>query len=228
MTTRLDLRNLCRRRLGDLALPYRWSDLQLNQWLNDAIADYGLYFPRALSLEIDAEAGVRAYDLPSDFQAALRVEYPAGEEPPNLLQRLPLNDQDFWELAERYDIVSRNDGTTASELWLSDTPHVGETIRIEYLADHASLDDDGDTAQRAKEHGQGQGQPDGGRFPEEPGVELHGLFGAGSPPSAGPLTGGPPTRPANMSRVRSVGKVSVSPARSAAARAASMRPRPAA
>ncbi len=152
MTTRLDLRNLCRRRLGDLALPYHWSDLQLNQWLNDAIADYGLYFPRALSLEIDAEAGVRAYDLPSDFQAALRVEYPAGEEPPNLLQRLPLNEQDFWELAERYDIVGRNDGTTASELWLSDTPHDGETIRIEYLADHASLDDDGDTTSLPDRH----------------------------------------------------------------------------
>ncbi len=137
---------------ADLALPYHWSDLQLNQWLNDAIADYGLYFPRTLSLEIDAEAGVRAYDLPSDFQAALRVEYPAGEEPPNLLQRLPLNEQDFWELAERYDIVGRNDGTTASELWLSDTPHDGETIRIEYLADHASLDDDGDTTSLPDRH----------------------------------------------------------------------------
>jgi hypothetical protein len=152
MTTRLDLRNLIRRRLGDLALPYHWSDLQLNQWLNDAIADYGLYFPRTLSLEIDAEAGVRAYELPADYQSAIRIEYPVGEETPCLLQRLSMNEQDFWELAGRYDILPRGDASTASELWLSDTPHDGEAIRIDYLADHASLDDDGDVTSVPDRH----------------------------------------------------------------------------
>ena len=47
MTSRLDLRNLCRRRLGDLTAPTHWSDLQINQWINDAVADYSLYFPRS-------------------------------------------------------------------------------------------------------------------------------------------------------------------------------------
>jgi hypothetical protein len=144
MTTRLDLRNLARRRLGDLALPYHWSELQINQWLNDAIADYGLYFPRSITLELDAEAGVRAYELPGDFQTAIRSEYPGGASPPSLLQRLSMSEQDFWELAGRYDVLPRGDASTLSELWLSDSPHAGETIRLDYLADHASLDDDGD------------------------------------------------------------------------------------
>jgi hypothetical protein len=152
MTTRFDLRNLVRRRLGDLALPYHWSDLQINQWLNDAIADYGLYFPRTLSLEIDTEAGGRAYELPGDFQTAIRIEYPGGEETPCLLQRLSFNEEDFWELAGRYDILQRGDAVAPSELWLSDSPHDGETIRIDYLADHASLDDDGDVCSVPDRH----------------------------------------------------------------------------
>jgi hypothetical protein len=152
MTTRLDLRNLVRRRLGDLALPYHWSDLQLNQWLNDAIADYGLYFPRTLCQEIAAKAGVRAYELPGDFQSAIRIEYPDGEEPPCLLQRLSMEEQDFWELAGRYDILARGDAAIPGELWLSDSPHDGETIRFNYLADHASLDDDGDVTSVPDRH----------------------------------------------------------------------------
>ena len=119
MTTRLDLRNLCRRRLGDLVAPYYWSDLQLNQWINDAVADYGLHFPRTLSLEIETGAGEHTYDLPADFQAARRVEYPAGENPPAVLQRLSHREVDFWELPGRYDILSRGDGTHLDELWIS-------------------------------------------------------------------------------------------------------------
>jgi hypothetical protein len=152
MTTRLDLRNLCRRRLGDLTAPYHWSDLQVNQWINDAIADYSIHFPRQLSEEISTTAQVQQYDLPEGFIAVLSVEYPAlsganvpaDELPPTYLQHLSYTELDFWELSGRYDVVHRDDGSDASELWLSDSPAEDEVIRLEYLAEHASLDDDGD------------------------------------------------------------------------------------
>src|SRR5512135_379203 len=84
--TRGQLRDLCRRRLGDLAVPYKWSDLQINQWINDSIADYSIHFPRRATLKFDCTTGVHAYDLPPDCQAVLRVEYPHGEDPPEYLQ----------------------------------------------------------------------------------------------------------------------------------------------
>lgn len=144
MTTRMDIRNLCRRRLGDLAAPYHWSDLQINQWINDAIADYGQNFPRQLRLEIDTHADLQQYELPAGFQSVVSVEYPADEDPPEYLRRLAYTHVEFWELGGRYDVVRRGDGTAVDELWLSDEPEDGKTIRLEFLADHASLDDDGD------------------------------------------------------------------------------------
>jgi len=55
--TRQDLRDLCRRRLGDETVPYKWSDLQVNQWINDAIADYSVHFPRTSPLRSIAPLG---------------------------------------------------------------------------------------------------------------------------------------------------------------------------
>jgi hypothetical protein len=144
MSTRMDLRNLCRRRLGDLAAPYHWSDLQVNQWINDAIADYGQSFPRQVTVEIATAADQQQYELPQDFQSAVSVEYPANEQPPEYLRRLAHTHVEFWELGGRYDVVRRGDGSAVDELWISDEPLDDEVIRVEYLADHASLDDDGD------------------------------------------------------------------------------------
>jgi len=140
----MDLRNLCRRRLGDLTAPYQWSDLQLNQWINDAIADYGQHFPRQVSAAITTVADQHPYELPAGFQSAVSVEYPQGEDPPIYMQRLAYTDFEFWQLGGRYDIVRRRDGSAVDDVWISDEPADGETICLEYLADHASLDDDGD------------------------------------------------------------------------------------
>jgi hypothetical protein len=152
MTTRLDLRNLCRRRLGDLAAPYHWSDLQINQWINDAIADYSLYFPRLVQAVLEPTAGVRAVPLPANFRSAVLVEFPSGQEPPQYLRRRSCQESDFWELPLYYDILRRDDGSAADELWLSELPQAGQELGLEYLATHASLDDDGDTATLPDRH----------------------------------------------------------------------------
>ena len=144
MTSRLDLRNLCRRRLGDLTAPTHWSDLQINQWINDAVADYSIYFPRKRAVSLEMEAGLHVYLLPEDFRAVLSAAYPGSQDAPQYLQRLSYQETDFWELPARYDILRWDDGSKSSELWLSESPADGETLELEILADHASLDDDGD------------------------------------------------------------------------------------
>jgi hypothetical protein len=151
MTTRLDLRNLCRRRLGDLTAPYKWSDLQVNQWINDAIAEVSLHFPRLVTLEIETETGQQVYALPAGFRGVIHVEYPAGNDPQTYLQpRDPRSPR--WAGSACYAVLRRRDATpdeegepaNADELLLSIDPQDGETIRLAYLAEHSYLDDDAD------------------------------------------------------------------------------------
>ena len=144
MTTRQELRNLIRRRLGDTATPYQWSDLQVNQWINDAIAEHSVHFPRRLEIPISCSAGVRAYDLPAGFRAALRVEYPTGEDPPRYLVRMTADSPRFPNSDRCYDILRRMDGTDQDEIQLSASPSGTESIGVDCLSDHAYLDDDSD------------------------------------------------------------------------------------
>jgi hypothetical protein len=145
MPTQSDLRNLCRRRLGDTSSPYTFSDLQINQWINDAIADYSVHFPRTLDKTIDCSDGVHSYDLPTNFIAVTRVEYPTGEEPPDYLVRRAHTQANYWQQTGHYDIIHRHDQSDASELWISESPSAGENIAIQYLGVHAYLDDGTDT-----------------------------------------------------------------------------------
>ena len=143
MTTRLELHNLCRRRLGDLTTPAGWSDLQINQWINDAIAEYSVHFPRQLNTTIETTAGSRVYDLPAGFQNLVSVEYPTGEDPPEYLQRLDYQHPDFWQNEGYYDFIKR-DASDSSQLLISEKPAAGETITVEYLGDHDFPDEDAD------------------------------------------------------------------------------------
>jgi hypothetical protein len=146
MTTRQDIRNLCRRRLGDTASPYQWSDLQVNQWINDAIAELSMHFPRKSSGTITCSDDDRTYDLPFDFLGAVSVEYPTGEDPPEYLQRKPYTGPNFWDTDGCYDIMRRDDQSNLPEIWITDKPSSGENIELIYLCEHALLDDDSDTA----------------------------------------------------------------------------------
>ena len=150
MTTRQDLRNLIRRRLGDTSTPFQWSDLQVNQWINDSIAEHSVHFPRKLNTTINCSDDVRTYDLPANFRAAISVEYPTGEDPPAYLDRRPHTHPSFYQQDGFYDILRRDDQTNLPELWISqghygsDGPTTGESIIFYYLGNHASLDDDTD------------------------------------------------------------------------------------
>jgi hypothetical protein len=142
--TRSQLRDLCRRRLGDLSVPYKWSDLQVNQWIVDAIADYSVHFPRTIVLKIDCTASTHAYDLPADCKAVLNVEYPKGEDPPEYLTLSDRFAPGFYDSDVLYDVQFSDDTSDPGQLWISADPLVTEDINLTYQGDHAYLDDDAD------------------------------------------------------------------------------------
>lgn len=137
-----DIRALVRRRLGDLTAPYKWSDEQVNQWINDAIADYSIHFPLVKTLTISCSEDDRQYDLDTDFVDVLSVEYPTGEDPPEYLERRERTHPDFWEVDGFYDVLKHRDFEDPDELLISEKPDAGESIDVIYQAHHTFLDDD--------------------------------------------------------------------------------------
>lgn len=153
--TRSQIRDLCRRRLGDLAVPYEWSDLQVNQWINDAIGDYNLHFPLAASLELETQAGQNAYDLESPgLRRVSSVEYPTSEGGPALENQLARRDHTrpgFLAQVGFYDVEYSPSAASEIRLWLSG-PVAAGTARLKGTADHAYLDDDSDESSLPERH----------------------------------------------------------------------------
>lgn len=130
MTTREDLRNLCRRRLGDLDSPFEFSNLQINQWINDAIADYSVYFPREATQVIDLVEAQSVYALEAARQV-LAVVHPAGSDPPCYLPRGDQRGEGFFG-RRRYDLI----GDPPTHLVLGLVGQPGEQVEIRLLRDH--------------------------------------------------------------------------------------------
>ena len=121
--------------LGDVA-ETTWSEMDLLQWLNDAIRDYSLRWPRTRRVTIAAVSGVHIYDLPDDFLCMVSVAYPGGGERPLYLGQRCYMDAEFWQVDDFYDVVWRHDQDAADELWIGATPEGGESLTVEYLAYH--------------------------------------------------------------------------------------------
>ncbi len=116
MTLLADLRTALRKDLHDTdAGAYRWTDDELDQAIARAVAEYSLAWPAETSLTFDASEDVRDYALTGALAitrrlAVRRVEYPAGNYPPQYVA---------WEL--------HNDTLT---LLVDPPPQAGETIRV--------------------------------------------------------------------------------------------------
>lgn len=149
--TRNEIRTLVRTRLGDADSPYHWSDQQINQWINDAIADYSNYFPRRQVTAITTLAADRVYDLPEGCRSVILVEFPTGDDPPSYLTRRPSDDHSFY-YGEYYDVLYHNQAGYPPELILGQEPESGAEITVTYDGVHAWLDDDYDTCTLIDEH----------------------------------------------------------------------------
>lgn len=153
--TRQKIRDLCRRRLGDLAVPYRWSDLQINQWINDATGDYSVHFPRLAMDSFTTTPGQNRYPLAAEQgRRVLSVEYPVSPSAPdrqNLLQPGELNDPGFFVQDGFYAVEYTPDSAGEIVLWLSGAPS-GANCRLTCHCDHPSLDDDSDVTSLPERH----------------------------------------------------------------------------
>lgn len=101
-TTRLELRTSLRQVLPDTA---QWPDAALNQWIDEAIADYSSSFRLRREAGFLAYAHMNTYELAFGGKAildVLTIEYPVGE-PRTYLPRLDRQDPRFYQ-GRAYDI----------------------------------------------------------------------------------------------------------------------------
>ena len=133
MTNRGDARDsILRERLASVS---DWPDATLNQWINDAIAEYSVHFPRYLTGTINCVADQVEYSLSSltNPQRILCVEYPDGGDPMTFLARRAVNDtRGFWG-KDYYDVWGADSPST---LVIGQKPSLGEDIVVHYLGDH--------------------------------------------------------------------------------------------
>ena len=129
-----------------------WTAADIQQWIADAVADYSGHFRRELSQDIVTSANDRLYDLAAGCQDIVSVEFPQGQDPPQYLQLRSHTHPDFWVQEGFYDRIEHGDDTDADELWISEKPAAGQTIRVLYLAHHELPDQSSDVITVPNEH----------------------------------------------------------------------------
>lgn len=108
-----------------------------DQFLQDATRRFSRVAPRKVVVDVAGDAGydyTLAAPFDAEFSKLLEVEYPAGQRPRSMVDRLD------WTL------YTAPDGTKLR--FLADAPAVGETIRVTHTALH-TLTSDGTTIPEA-------------------------------------------------------------------------------
>lgn len=145
----------CRELIGDTGATVFSAD-QLKQWVNDAIKQLSIYFPRRMTTDIDTTTDQRKYNIDVTTLAVLSCEYPADQDPPVYCQVREYTHPNFWTQDGFYCLVKRMDAYLAPDppsegygeapqIWVSRKPLSNEeTIRLEYLTEHDTLSADAD------------------------------------------------------------------------------------
>ena len=137
MTTLLQLLNRAERDLND-AGHATWAEDTVQAWCIDAIRDYSQYFPRTqeYTYTVQVTDTDHVFNLPSDCQNVISVEYPTGEDPPKYLVRRPRTHECFYDYEGYYDIEPANDASAYPQIWFSEQPAAAEDWKIFYLSHH--------------------------------------------------------------------------------------------
>lgn len=135
MTTLAQIADRAQEILDDTAAA-TWSQAEIENWCLDAIRDYSKYFPRIQENTVTIVAGTQKYDLDGLFKAMVQVEYPDAEDPPEYLTRKDHTEPGFWDYEGFYDIVDWGDETNPPEIWISENPSAGGTLRYWMQTEH--------------------------------------------------------------------------------------------
>jgi hypothetical protein len=160
MTTLGALKVACLGLIGDPSNTV-FSVAQVEEWINESVDQLSMYFPRRITEEISTSLNVRKYPLSTDVGiinqvvSVLTVEYPADEDPPIYLKYREYTHPKFWIESGYYSFVKRFDAFAPDEapaegygyppeIWISQNPQSGQTIRLECYVEHDTLEEDGD------------------------------------------------------------------------------------
>ena len=149
MTTRSELRQKVRTELNDSGGSQLWTDALLNELIVQAIRTYGRELPREARTTITIVAGTDAYNLPGDFDRALRVAQPDD----SIRVYDPLERGAGDELGSSQRSGATSHGSWGYRIWagqiiLKPAPTAAgsdQNITLEYLARYAEPSADGDT-----------------------------------------------------------------------------------
>lgn len=124
MTTRADLRDAVRQRLADAPGGPLWDDAALNDFLAEAMREYGIRFPREQAITFSVPAGATSVTISPRIEGhqVVRVADPAGQPIPRYQD---IRDTS-WEAAQAWSWWD-------STLRLA-VPAAGGSWRIDYLA----------------------------------------------------------------------------------------------
>lgn len=145
------LQGMCQTLLGSAVY---FPTATLTDWINRAIEDLSIYFPRYSEYNISTTAGTHIYDLETYIKGVVSVEYPEGESPPIYLLRKSYTDPSFWLVDGYYDILKLQSSisTEPPQIIVSNTTLLAETIRIKCIIDHAVLAAAGDECTVLERH----------------------------------------------------------------------------
>jgi hypothetical protein len=137
--THEQLADIAQNTLGDAGAA-TWPQATVEEWVVQALRDYGTHFSRIRALRIAvATTGTRSYELPEDFREMVNVLYPYDVSDPHQtetpLHRRDRRDPGFWDEDGYYDILSTrsaDEDADLSVLYISEEPTAGEEIYIEY------------------------------------------------------------------------------------------------
>jgi hypothetical protein len=149
-----DIEAQCAGLIGDPSYA-TFTQLQVDDWINQAIRDLSIHFPRYEGYTINTTLGDHYYDLESYTKGIVSVEYPAGQKPPRFLARKSVTDPIFWLKPGFYDFIKPNtsDDSTPPQIVLSDyTPVGANLIHIRLTRDHAPLLDPTDECSVLERH----------------------------------------------------------------------------
>ena len=116
-----------------------WPDATLTGYIQDAVRFYSVEFPRRQWRALSLTTGTQRYTLPSDLREVLKVEYPAGEDPAEYLDRVPWGSAAIGYGEDVYGVrgVEYSDTDGQVEIMFGPTVATGESANVHYLGLHA-------------------------------------------------------------------------------------------
>lgn len=137
----VDLRTRVRAALPSV---FSWPDATVDGWIADAIREYSSQLPRLWRYTLTLTTGTQAYNLPSDkgLLSLGSVEYPAGEDPPEFINRASEWDATFRAGADVYalrgvsDALAIESDTASGQIVFAEPVTTGETAILSYYGLH--------------------------------------------------------------------------------------------